>query len=53
MASHSRARRRVQKTSGGITTQYLYDLSGDTLAEFQNGAFAKEYANFNGQLLAQ
>ena len=44
---------RVEKIAGGVTTDYVRDLSGNVVTEFQNGIFSTGYVYFNGQLLVQ
>jgi len=49
--------RRVQKTVGGIETDYLYDTSGNVVTEFNNDCqtmcWSVGYAYLNGEIVAQ
>ena len=45
--------RRVQKSAGGIATQYLYDLLGNVVVDYQAGGWSEIYVYLNNQLLSQ
>lgn len=45
--------RRVRKVAGGVTTEYLYDLANNVVAEQQGSSWTVGYVYLGGQLLAQ
>ena len=44
---------RVQKTSAGNTTDYVYDLNGLLIGEYDDGVMIREYVYFHGLPVAQ
>ena len=44
---------RVQKTSAGNTTDYVYDLNGLLIGEYDDGTLIREYIYFHGLPIAQ
>lgn len=44
---------RVQKTSGGSTTDYVYNLNGQLIGEYDDGTPIREYVHFQGLPVAQ
>ena len=42
-----------RKSAGGVTTDYVYDLSGNVIAERQGSNWTIGYVYLNGKLLAQ
>jgi RHS repeat-associated protein len=45
--------RRVRKTASGVTTDYVYDLSGNVVAEKVGSTWTVGYVYLGGQLVAQ
>jgi RHS repeat-associated protein len=45
--------KRVQKTTGGVSIDYVYDLSDNVIAEMNSSGWLKGYAYFAGQAIAE
>ncbi len=44
---------RVRKVAGSVDTDYVYDLNGQLIGEYNNGTVVKEYVYFDGVPMAQ
>ncbi len=44
--------RRISKTVSGVTTNYVYDVEGRLMAEYEGGSLSKEYIRMHSQFIS-